>query len=56
MKIVKKSEIKSELEKSGNPQKIFIAGYTTLTDEEKKEADKLIEKLKKEGHKITMGI
>lgn len=53
IKIVEKSELK---EKLGKQQKIFIAGYSTLTDDEKKEADKLIEKLKKDGHTITMGI
>ncbi len=51
--IVEKSELKEMLQK---PQKIFIAGYTTLSDEEKKEADKLIEQLKKDGHTVTTGI
>ncbi len=41
MKIVKKEELKKELPK---PQKIFSAGYSCLTDNEKKEADKIIEK------------
>ncbi len=53
MKIVEKSELKKEL---GKPQKIFIAGYSTLTDAEKKEADKIIEKLKKDGHEGTVGL
>ena len=32
---------------------IFIAGYSTLSPSEKKKANKLIEKLKSQGHKIT---
>lgn len=35
---------------------VFIAGYTTLSDDEKKEADKLIKQLKKDGNKIIMGV
>ena len=34
---------------------VFIAGIKSLTKSEKKTARKLIQKLKKHGHKVTIG-
>lgn len=53
--MTKKNKLQKQLE-DGKPQKIFIAGYTTLSDAEKIKADKIIEDLKKKGHTIEMGI
>lgn len=46
-------EWKENLQK---PQKNFVVGYSLLNEEEKKEADNMIEKIKKDGHTVKMGI
>ncbi len=38
------------------PKNIFIVGYTTLNEKEKKHADALIKSMKNKGHTVTVGI